>query len=469
MKKFSKETYIARRYQLKLLVGSGKLLFLGNEESSINFRDNWYPFRQDSSFLYFFGLDLPGLAAIIDIDEDKEILFGDDFSAEESVWHGTTVPLADLAETIGVKTVCSLKSISTYLGNIPLTEICFLPPYRPENAQRLSVWLNVPLLNLATLASVAFIKAVVALRSVKSQEEIYEIKKAVSCSVAMHQRVMREAKPGMKEFELVGLVTGEAIRSGGNLSFTPIITTDGQILHNHNYSNTLHVGKMLLCDFGTETAMHYAGDITRTLPIGHSFTTGQAEIYQIIHTAHQAAIAALKPGVKFRDVHLLACRKIAEGLRSIGLMKGDLDDAVEQGAHALFFPCGLGHMMGLDVHDMEDLGEEFVGYTDTLKKSTQFGLKSLRLGKELEAGYVLTVEPGIYFNPLLIDQWQAEKRNNDYINYDELSKFRDFGGIRIEDDFAITEFGCQLLGDPLETEIGDVEALRKRAVGTAAM
>ena len=461
MKTFSKATYIERRKQLKLLVGSGKLLFLGNEESSMNFKDNWYPFRQDSSFLYFFGLDLPGLAAIIDIDEDKEVLFGDDFSAEESFWHGAITPLADVADAIGVKAVFSLKSIRTYLKNLPLSEVHFLPPYRPENSHKLSAWLNLPYLNIPSLASVDFIKAVVKLRSVKSQEELNEIKKAVSCSVAMHQRVMRQAKPGMKEFELVGLITGEAIRSGGNLSFTPIITTDGQILHNHNYSNTLTVGKMLLCDFGAETAMHYAGDITRTVPVGHAFTDGQKEVYQIVHSAHLKAIATLKPGVKFRDVHLLACKEIAEGLRAIGLMKGDLDDAVEQGAHALFFPCGLGHMMGLDVHDMEDLGEEFVGYTETEKKSTQFGLRSLRLGKELEAGYVLTVEPGIYFNPLLIDQWQAEKRCDDYINYDQLAKFRDFGGIRIEDDFVITEFGHELLGDPLETELGDVEGMRK--------
>lgn len=461
MKAFSKTTYIERRKQLKLLVGRGKLLLLGNEESSMNFKDNWYPFRQDSNFLYFFGLDLPGLAAIIDIDEDKEILFGDDFSAEESVWHGATLGLNELADAVGVSTVSSLKSISNSLKDIQKSKVHFLPPYRPENSHKLSAWLNLPYLNIPSLASVDFIKAVVKLRSVKSQEELHEIKKAVSCSVAMHQRVMREAKPGMKEFELVGLITGEAIRSGGNLSFTPIITIDGQILHNHNYSQTLTEGKMLLCDFGAETAMHYAGDITRTIPVGHTFTDGQKEVYQIVHNAHLKGIAALKPGVKFWDVHLLACKEIAEGLRAIGLMKGDLDDAVEQGAHALFFPCGLGHMMGLDVHDMEDLGEEFVGYTETQKKSTQFGLRSLRLGKELEAGYVLTVEPGIYFNPLLMDQWQAEKRHFDYINYDQLAKFRDFGGIRIEDDFVITESGYELLGDPLETEIGDVEGMRK--------
>lgn len=270
MKTFSKAIYTERRNQLKLLVGSGKLLFLGNEESSMNFKDNWYPFRQDSSFLYFFGLDLPGLAAIIDIDDDREILFGNDHTAEESVWHGPTPKLADLAETVGVSTVSSLDGLTKYLKT--RADIHFLPPYRPENVLKLSEWLKIPVAEIPSLASEAFIKAVVKLRSVKSPEEIQEINKAVSCSAAMHKRVMQVAKSGMKEYEMVGLITGEAIRSGGNLSFTPIITIDGHILHNHNYSQTLMQGKMLLCDFGAETAMHYAGDITRTLPVGPAFS-----------------------------------------------------------------------------------------------------------------------------------------------------------------------------------------------------
>jgi len=465
---FSKETYIARRKLLKLLVGSGKLVFLGNVESSMNFKDNWYPFRQDSSFLYFFGLDLPGLAAVIDIDEDREILFGDDLTAVESVWHGATVPLIDLASTVGIHTVNPFSRVGAFLKAVPQSNIHFLPPYRPENTMMLAEWLGKSVLEIPSLASEAFIKAVVKLRSVKSPEEIQEINTAVTCSAAMHKRVMQEATPGMKEYEVVGLITGEAIRSGGNLSFTPIITTNGHILHNHNYSHSLAAGKMLLCDFGAETAMHYAGDITRTLPIGPAFTDSQKEIYQIVRDAHQAAIDALRPGVRFLDIHLLACKKLAEGLRAIGLMKGNLDDAVEKGAHALFFPCGLGHMMGLDVHDMEDLGEPYVGYTETLQKSTQFGLKSLRLGKELEEGYVLTIEPGIYFNPLLIDQWQAEKKHIDYINYDQLANFRHFTGIRIEDDFVVTKDGSALLGEPLEMEISDLESIRRNAVGDNA-
>jgi len=315
-------------------------------------------------------------------------------------------------------------------------------------------------LEIQPLVSEKFIKAVAALRSIKTEEEIEEINRAVNISVRMHKKVMLEAKPGMKEYELLGLVTGEALASGGYLSFPPIITIDGQTLHNHNYSNTLTRGKMLLGDFGAESAMHYAGDITRTFPVGNEFSIIQKEIYQIVFNSYQAAVVALKPGIRFIDIHLLACKKLAEGLKDIGLMKGNLDDAVNQGAHALFFQCGLGHMMGLDVHDMEDLGEEYVGYTETLKKSKQFGLKSLRLGKELESGYVVTIEPGIYFIPQLIDQWQSEKLHSEFINYEKLEKYRDFGGIRVEDAYLITESGSILLGDPLEIEIGDVERIR---------
>lgn len=460
MNTFPKETYIERRNQLKKKMGSGVLLFLGNEESSSNFKDNWYPFRQDSSFLYFFGLDMPGLAAIIDIDQDQEIIFGDNLTTVEVIWQGAHPPLSELAEAMGIKITQPKNELPKFLDKAAKQQIHFLPPYRPENSQKLAEWLHFPVSEIPGRASVDFIKAIVALRSIKTEEEITEINKAVNISVSMHKRAMQEAKPGMKEYQLLGLVNGEALALGGHLSFAPIITIDGQILHNHNYSNTLTTGKMLLGDFGAESAMRYAGDITRTFPVGPEFSPAQREIYQIVFNAYQAAVAALKPGIRFKEVHLLACRKLAEGLKDLGLMKGNLDDAVERGAHALFFQCGLGHMMGLDVHDMEDLGEEYVGYTDELKKSKQFGLKSLRLGKELEAGYVVTIEPGIYFIPQLIDQWQAENLHSEYINYDKLAKYRGFGGIRVEDAYVITESGSKLLGDPLEIEIDDVERIR---------
>ncbi len=464
MKTFSKETYIERRNRLKQIMGSGVLLFLGNEESSVNFKDNWYPFRQDSTFLYFFGLNMPGLAAVIDIDRDVEVIFGDNLTVEETIWQGSHSPLSDLATLVGVSKTQSKREIHEFFKTLDSQRVHFLPPYRPENAQKLAEWLNKPVAEIYSQTSVDFIKAVVSLRSIKSEEEIQGLTKAVNISVKMHKKLMTEAKPGMKEFELLGLVTGEALSLGGSLSFPPIITIDGQILHNHNYSNTLEKGKMLLGDFGAESAMNYAGDITRTIPVGSRFTDNQREIYQIVLNAYQAAVAALKPGIRFKEVHLLACRTLAEGLKDLGLMKGNLDDAVSQGAHALFFQCGLGHMMGMDVHDMEDLGEEYVGYTEELKKSTQFGLKSLRLGKELEKGFVITIEPGIYFIPKLIDQWQAKNLHSEYIDYAKVAKYRDFGGIRVEDAYLITETGSMLLGDPLPIEIRDVERLREGSV-----
>jgi len=460
MKMFSKETYTNRRKELKRKVGSGVLLFLGNEESSMNFKDNWYPFRQDSTFLYFFGLDMPGLTAVIDVDQDIEIIFGDDLTTIETIWQGSHPPLSDLAATVGVEKTKSKSEISSFLDTVDRQRLHFLPPYRPENIQKLEIWLTISPQEIESTVSEKFIRAVVSLRSIKSEEEILEITNAVNISVKMHKRLMREAKPGMKEYELLGLVNQEAISSGGSVSFPPIITIDGQILHNHNYSNTLTEGKMLLGDFGAESAMHYAGDITRTIPVASRFSDSQRDIYKIVFNAYQSAAALSKPGVRFKDVHLSACRKLAEGLKDLGIMKGNLDDAVHQGAHALFFQCGLGHMMGMDVHDMEDLGEQYVGYNDELHKSTEFGLRSLRLGKELEKGYVITIEPGIYFIPKLIEQWEGENLHSDYIDYAKLSHFRNFGGIRVEDGFEITADGAKVLGEPLEIEISEVEGLR---------
>lgn len=460
MNLFSKETYIERRKNLKNFFKEGVLLFLGNEESSSNFKDNWYPFRQDSSFLYFFGLDVPGLAAVIDIDGDGEIIFGDELSTEQLVWHGNKPKLADLAGAVGVSQTRPWKDTESYLTKASHRKIHYLPPYRPENCLKLMQWFHLHFDQLSLHVSEDFIKAIVALRSIKSDEELVEINKAVNHTAELHRKVMQLAGPGMYEYELLGLVTGEALAGGGGLSFPPIITINGQTLHNHHYGNRLEEGRLLLADFGTESAMHYAGDITRTIPVGKQFSEIQREVYEVVWNAHRAAIEALKPGVRFLDVHLLACKKLVEGLKALGLMKGDVEDAVRQGAHALFFPCGLGHLMGLDVHDMEDLGEAFVGYTDELKKSTQFGLKSLRLGKELVTGQVLTVEPGIYFIPQLMDSWQAQKWHKDFINFEKLEKYRDFGGIRIEDDFLITANGSTVLGEPLETSPQEVETLR---------
>ncbi len=459
MRLFEKDIYVARRQRLKSLMRSGKLLFMGNDQSSINFRDNWYPFRQDSTFLYFFGLDTPGLAAIIDIDEDTEVIFADDGTVEDSVWTGTVPPISELAARVGVEKTLPRVELSKMVSGKARAKVHYLPPYRPENVQQLAVWLGD---DRAGNASIEFIKAVVSLRNVKSEEEIAEIEKAVDITADMHLAAMEQAKPGMKEYSLVGVVCQRAIEAGGQLSFPAILTVNGQTLHAHYHGNTLVDGQMVLCDTGAENDMHYAGDLTRTFPVSRTFSSAQREVYQIVLDAYQTAADALKPGVRFFDIHLLACKRLVEGLKLIGLMKGDTDAAVQAGAHALFFPCGLGHMMGLDVHDMEDLGEQYVGYSDELKKSTQFGLKSLRLGKELQEGFVLTVEPGIYMIPELMDQWHAGNKHTDFIQYDKLERYRGFGGIRIEDDFLITSEGSRKLGKTLPTTYQEIEAVRGR-------
>ncbi|MBB6502776.1 aminopeptidase P family protein [Pedobacter cryoconitis] len=449
---FAKEVYQKRRNQLKSVIGEGIILLPGNEESGMNFRDNTYPFRQDSCFLYFTGISRPGLCLVIDIDNDQEILFGDEATVDDIVWTGALETLTLQAEKTGVAfTRKKVEVINALAGN---RTVHFLPVYRPETSLKLISW------GLTGQPSVALIKAIVAQRSVKSEEEVKEIEKAVGISVLMHQKAMEIARPGMTENAVAAQLQAVATENGGYLSFPSILTVNGEILHNHPGNTILQNGQMVLCDAGAENNMHYAGDLTRTFPVGHSFTTLQQEVYSIVLNAQQKAIEALKPGALFKDIHLLAAEHLVIGLTDLGLMKGDPKQAVAEDAHTLFFQCGLGHMMGLDVHDMENLGEEYVGYTDELKKSKAFGLKSLRLGKKLEQDFVVTVEPGLYFIPVLIDSWSAEKKHAEFINYEKVKQFRDFGGIRIEDDFLITAAGSRLLGPPLAKTIEEIHAIR---------
>jgi len=460
---FSAEVYKERRRKLRDKVGSGTILLLGNDESSINFKDNWYHFRQDSTFLYFYGINLPGLTAVINCDSGEEIIFGDELTMDHIVWTGPQPTIAELASQSGVEKTLPTSKISSNFGN----KVHYLPPYRTHNQYKLSGWLSKPMSSVVSEASTTLIKAVVALRSYKTQEELNEIEKAVNITSAMHLGAMQFTKPGMVEAEVVGKIHQIAIAGGGNLSFPVIYTKNGQILHNHYHGNTLKENDLVLCDCGAETSMGYAGDMTRTFPAGTKFTSRQRELYQVALNAHEAAIAALKPGIKYKDVHLLASKTLVEGLTEVGLMKGNADEAVAAGAHTMFFQCGLGHMMGLDVHDMEDLGEQYVGYTESFKKSTEFGLKSLRLGKELEENFVITVEPGIYIIPELIDMWKAENKYADFINYDVLETYKDFGGIRIEEDFAITSDGARLLGKPVAKTIEDIERVRQESLELA--
>ena len=458
---FPVETYIERRTRLQAKLSSGLLLFLGNDESPMNYAANAFHFRQDSTFLYFFAVDQPGYAAIIDLDEGKTVVFADDLTIDDVVWTGVLPTVAELAAQGGVTETLPATALDAYVQGAAAKGrvLHYLPPYRPENKLKLSRLLGVHPDQQQGGASLDLIRAIVEMRVVKSNEEVAEIEKAVDTSVDMHLAAMRMVRPGMVESEVAARVTEVAMAAGGHLAFPVIATVHGETLHNHYHGNTLKPGDLFLLDTGAETALHYAGDLTSTFPVDPTFTPRQKRVYQIVLDAHQAALAACRPGVAFRDVHRLTCRKLAEGLKDLRLMKGDLDDAVEQGAHAMFFQCGTGHMLGLDVHDMEDLGEVWVGY-EGHPKSTQFGLKSLRLARPLQPGFVCTVEPGLYFIPELVRRWKAEGRFMDFIDYDTLETYLGFGGVRIEENVLVTPTGNRVLGKWRPRTIGEVESVR---------
>ncbi|MDR1556608.1 MAG: aminopeptidase P family protein [Tannerellaceae bacterium] len=456
---FSKEIYAARRAKLKQTLGSGLLLFSGNKESGMNYADNTYPFRQDSTFLYFFGLAYADLNAVIDIDNDKEIIFGDELTIDAIVWMGTQPSLKEKGESIGITDIRPSGEIAAYLKNARQQKqtIHYLPSYRAEHQVKLFTWLDV--CPGAEKPSVPFILGVVNQRNYKSKEEIEEIEKACIVTADMHLTAMRTVRPGIRESEVAAAVAEVAYSNNYQLSFPIIATINGQTLHNHYHGNLIKSGDMLLLDAGAETEMGYAGDMSSTIPADSRFTTRQKEIYDIAVASHEAAVAALRPGVLFEEVYDLSAQVIMEGLKDLGFVKGDPAEAVKAGAHALFFPCGLGHMMGLDVHDMENLGEVYVGY-DGRPKSTQFGRKSLRLGRKLEPGFVLTIEPGIYFIPELIDLWRSRQEFAEFINYEKVATYKDFSGIRNEEDYLITETGARLLGKKIPLHTHEVEALR---------
>lgn len=459
---FTANTYQARRQKLVQSMDSGLLLLLGNNDSPMNYTDNIYPFRQDSNFLYFIGIDLPLFAAIIDVDSGVCTLYGEDVSVEMVVWTGPQPSVQDLASKSAITQTAGSDKLAEDISKArgQGRNIHFLPPYRFENMIRLSDLLDLPVAQLQASASLSFVQAVIELRSIKSAEEIEELHKACSITTDMHVAAMQIARPGIQESEVVAAVRQIALKHNGDVSYPVIGTIHGETLHNHHYHNTLNSGNLFLLDAGAETEMRYAGDMTRTFPVDKKFTQLQKEIYQIVLDSENKAIEMIAPGIQYKEVHLEAARVITNGLQALGIMKGDLEESIAAGAHGLFFPHGLGHMMGLDVHDMEDLGEDKVGYTESLRRSTQFGLKSLRLGRELEEGFVITIEPGIYFIPQLIDKWKSQGTNAEFINFDTLDRYRDFGGIRIEEDYHITASGGTLLGKPLAKSISEVEAIR---------
>ena len=460
---FAKSTYIERRKTLKTKIGHGLILFFGNELSPMNYTDNTYHFRQDSNFLYFFGIQRPGLSAFIDIDNDIEIIFGNEYTVEDYVWMGPQPTILDQAEKCGINRVMPTNKMADFITKAKSSQqsILFLPLYRPENKIKLQELAGIAPHEVATKFSVDLVRAVVQQREFKTEEEIIQINNAVDITVDMHTTAMQLARPGMTEAQITAEIHKIAIAAGGNLSFPIIATINGQTLHNHYHGNVLKESDLLLIDAGYENEMGYAGDLSSTFPVSQKFTSEQKEIYQLTLDAHAAAIEALGLGVPFLNAHLAACSTIFDGLKSIGITKGNTHDALAVGAHALFFPCGTGHMMGLDVHDMEDLGEVWVGY-DGQPKSTQFGLKSLRLAKPLQAGHVFTIEPGIYFIPELMDLWRSENKFDEFIHWNKLDRFRTFGGIRNEEDFVMTENGAEILGKPKPKTITEIEFLRSQ-------
>jgi len=409
----------------------------------MNFRDNWYHFRQDSTLLYYTGIDIPNTHLILDLDEGTETLYGDELTIDDIVWTGPLPSLREIAHSAGIDKVEPIKR----LKEVTKSNAMYLPPYRAEHVILLSDILGQERQSINSGASLRLINAVIAQRNIKSDEEVGEMEQAVRYSYDMHAAVMKGAQSGLHEHDLVAMASSVAYQHNVHFSYPAILTKRGEVLHNHDHAGLLNNGDMVLYDGGCESPLHYAGDITRTFPIGGKWSTLQREMYDVVYDAYKKSVAALRPGITFKEVHLISCRALATGLRALGFMKGDIDDAVSAGAHTMFFQCGLGHMIGLDVHDMENLGEHLVGYDDNIHKSTEFGLKSLRLGRMLEEGFALTIEPGIYIIPSLIELRKSQGLYKDYINYDQLEKHRDFGGIRLEDNFLITKEGSKMLGE----------------------
>jgi Xaa-Pro aminopeptidase len=452
------EVYRDRRNRIRQAVGAGVILWLGHVLQPRNYADNTYPFRQNSHFLYYTGLSEPGLAMLSFAEPDYDILFSKQASIDDIIWAGHSRSRIELARDAGIDTVEDLDRLEEYLAKARSQRltIYYLPPYQHSSLLRASQLMNSDSQEIMANSSQRLMEEVAKQRSIKSDIEIAEIEDALAVTDRMHRACMAAARPGIRECRLAGIIQGIALSSDRQQAYTPIVTVHGEVLHNHSYDSVLQEGHLLLNDSGAESPKFYASDITRTFPVSGRFTAVQAEIYQIVLRMQLATIGAIKPWVSYRDVHLEACRILAEGFRAMGLMKGDSSDAVEAGAHALFFPHGIGHMLGLDVHDMEDLGD-IVGYRKKESRSDQFGLNALRLSRPLEPGFVLTVEPGVYFIPALIERWQRERLHKDFIDYEKVNALRDFGGIRIEDNILVTSTGAHVLGPGIPKTIPEIE------------
>ena len=458
---FSKNTYTERRARLRQLVGHGLIVLMGNNESPMNYPANAYKFRQDSSFLYFFGQHRDGLVGVIDADSGVETLLGDEIDIDDIVWYGEVTSVVQMAEECGVAHTAPMAALTDMVAQAQKAgrKVHFLPPYRHETMLRLHDLLGIHPSQQRAAASQELIQAVIQLRLVKSAEEIEELERAAAIGYEMHTTAMRLCRPGVTEAYIGGVLDGIAASHGSIVSFQSIVSMHGEILHGYPSARPLEAGRLLLCDAGAETREHYCSDHTRTTPISGTFTQRQKDIYNIVVDCHDLALTHARPGVRWWDVHYDVCRLMTDRLKDLGLMKGDTEAAVQAGAHALFLPHGLGHAMGMDVHDMEGLGQVFVGYDEETRPSSQFGTASLRFARRLEEGHVVTDEPGIYFIPALIDLWRKEGTNAEFLCFDEIEKYKDFGGIRIEDDVLITKDGCRFLGEKrIPYHVDEVEA-----------
>ena len=448
---FDKQTYVNRRARLRSLVNDGIIIIFGNNESPCNYPSNgYYPFRQDSSFLYYFGLNRDGLVGVIDIANNSETVFGNDIDIEDIVWYGSVDSVHDLAAQVGVEHTAPMRALKNTCNEAlrQKRRIHFLPPYRHDIKIQIFDLLGIHPVQQKEAASMELIKAVVSMRSVKEQQEIEELERAAEIGYLMHTTAMRLTRPGVTEKFVGGQVDGIAHSYGAMTSFPTIYSQHGEIMHGNPSMSVLQAGRLALCDAGAETINNYCSDNTRTMPVSGTFTQRQLEIYSIVEACHDHVLEVAKPGVKYFDVHLAVCRLMTERLKELGLMKGDTDEAVAAGAHAMFLPHGLGHMMGMDVHDMEGLGQTNVGFDEETRPNLeQFGTNALRMGRRLQKGFVVTDEPGIYFIPALIDEWKADGHCKEFINFDLLETYKDFGGIRIEDDILITEDGCRFIGE----------------------
>lgn len=457
---FEPAIYRVRRDALRQRLDGGVALFLGHEESPMNYADNHYAFRQDSSFLYFWGLDQPGLAAAIDLDDGAETLFGHEPTLDEIVWTGPLPTLADRAARVDVGRTAPIETLGEQVAawRAAGRTVHVLPQFRADNRWRLARWLGCEPEELDRETSEPLVRAVIALRERKSPEEVGEIEKAIEVSRDMHVLAMEVARPGLLEADVVRRVLACAAERGASLSFPIILSVRGEVLHNHAYGNRMEEGQLVVHDSGVASPIGYASDITRTFPVSGRFDERQKTVYEIVLRAHERALGAIGPGVRFRDLYDGAARDLLEGLRELGIFRGDAAEAVARGAHGLVFQCGCGHMVGLDVHDMEALGEDLVGYDETVRRSDLFGVAYLRLGRAVEPGFVVAVEPGIYFVPAVFERWRAEGRFTEYFDYAALEPYIGFGGVRIEDDVLITEDGAQVLGPPIPKTVAEVEA-----------